>query len=131
MSNRILDVPALIDIAAGRTHFMRARWQVAHRTLSTLVVPWCAAAAAARQLDEDDRRRLVEALSAPMVVIGSSDAGSAVGCASMTAAGDRPDWDAAQVVYEATQRGWTVVTNEAYLDRLLALNPLITFERLP
>jgi hypothetical protein len=131
VSNRVLDVPALIDIAAGRTHFMRARWQVAHRTLSTLVVPWCAAAAAARELDVDDRHRLLEALSAPMVVIGPSDAGSAVACGSMRATEGRPDWDAAQVVYEAAQRGWAVVTNDAYLDRLLALNPLITFERLP
>ena len=110
---------------------MRARWQVAHRTLSTLVVPWCAAAAAARQLDEDDRRRLLEALSAPMVVVRPSDAGSAVACGSMPPTGGTPDWDAAQVVYEAAQRGWAVVTNEAYLDRLLALNPLITFERIP
>jgi hypothetical protein len=132
VSNRILDVPALIDIAAGRTQFMRARWHVAHQTLSTLIVPWCAAAVAARELGEDGRQALLEALSAPMVVIGPRDAASAVACGSLTdALGGRPGWDAAQVVYEATRRTWPVVTSEANLDRLLAINPLITFERLP
>jgi hypothetical protein len=111
---------------------MRARWHVAREASSTLLVPWCAVGEAARQLDQEGRQQLLAALAAPMVVIAPREAASAVTCAAMTDYGrDLPGWDAAQVVHEASRRGWPVVTSEAYLDRLLAIDPDVTFERLP
>ncbi|GAA2074182.1 hypothetical protein [Actinomadura alba] len=132
MSNRVLDVPALMDVAIGKTQFMRARWHVAREVASTLVVPWCVAAEAARQLDTNGRAELRNALAAPMVVLGSHDFMSAAGCGQlMDRAGGAAGWDAAQVVWEAARRGWPVVTDEAHLDRLLRLDPFMVFERLP
>jgi hypothetical protein len=111
---------------------MRARWHVARETVSMLVVPWCVAAEAGRRLDAQGRAELQAALSAPMVVIAPRDAASALACAQMASQDDRqPGWDAAQVVYEASHRGWPVVTDEQHLDRLLSLDSGLLFERLP
>ena len=132
MSNRVLDVPALLDVATGKTQFMRARWHVAREVASTLVVPWCAAAEAARRLDRRGRRELRTALDAPMVVIGTADISSALRCAQVTdRLGGTPAWDAVQVVWEAGRRGWPVVTDEEHLNRLLDIDPYLAFERLP
>jgi hypothetical protein len=132
VSNRVLDVPALMDVAIGKTQFMRARWHVAREVASTLVVPWCVAAEAARQLDATGRAELRSALAAPMVVLGSPDFRSAVDCGPlMERAGGTSGWDAAQVVWESGRRGWPVVTDDPHLDRLLKLDPYMAFERLP
>ncbi len=132
MIHRVLDVPALTDMATGRTQFIRARWHVAREMSATLLVPWCAAAEACRLLRAGDRAVLLSALAAPMVVVAPRDAASAVACAGMTGAGgSAPGWDAAQVVHEAGRRGWPVVTSEQYLGRLLDVDPHLTFERLP
>lgn len=121
-----------MDVAIGKTQFMRARWHVAREVASTLVVPWSVAAEAARQLDAPGRAELRTALAAPMVVLGSHDLMSAVECGDLIdRAGGTPGWDAAQVVWEAGRRGWPVVTDEAHLDRLLDLDPFMPFERLP
>jgi hypothetical protein len=132
MSNRVLDVPALLDITTRKTQFMRARWHVARELAATLVVPWCVAAQAARDLDEAgiDELRLV--LAAPMVVLSPRDAQSALACGRMTGrAPDTVGWDATQIVHESVSRGWPVVTSEDHLDRLLDVEPYLTFERLP
>jgi hypothetical protein len=132
VSNRVLDVPALMDVAIGKTQFMRARWHVAREVASTLVVPWCVAAEAARQLDANGRAELRSALAAPMVVLGSQDFASAADCGHLIdRAGGTAGLDAAQVVWEAARRGWPVVTDESHLDRLLHLDPFMAFERLP
>jgi hypothetical protein len=127
-----MDVPALVDVAAGKTLWMRARWHVARELAATLVVPWCAAAEAARRLDADGRAELRAALAAPMVVLAPGDAVSALECGRLGGqAGGMPGWDAAQVVFEAGRRGWPVVTDDAHLDRLLDIDPHLAFERLP
>lgn len=132
MSNRVLDVPALLDVATGKTQFMRARWHVARELSSTLLVPWCVAAEAARALDNNGLDELRHVLAAPMVVLSPNSASSALICGRMTGRVTSPiAWDAAQVVHESTTRGWPVVTSEARLDRLLDVEPYLAFERLP
>ena len=131
MSNRVLDVPALLDVAVGKTQFMRARWHVARELASTLVVPWCVAAEASRALDEAGVGHLRHALAAPMVVISPCDFESALACGRMTGPTSAVGWDAAQIVHESLARDWPVVTDEARLGRLLDVEPYLTFERLP
>lgn len=132
MSNRVLDVPALLDVTVGKTQFMRARWHVARELASTLVIPWCVAAEAARALDEAGADELRHVLAAPMVVISPRDAESALACGRMTSrTSTMVGWDAAQIIHESLARGWPVVTDEARLGRLLDVEPYLSFERLP
>src|SRR5258708_7138865 len=116
----------------GKTQVMRARWHVAREQTSTLVVPGRVAAEAGRALDAAGAEELRHILAAPMVVISPRDVESALACGRMTGrTADPAGWDAAQIVHESLARGWPVVTDEARLDRLLDLEPYLTFERLP
>lgn len=130
MTDRVLDVPALLDIATGRSQWMRARWHVSRETASALVIPWCVIAETGRLLPASGRVLLQTALTAPMVVVSHADTASALACAQMSI--DKGSgWDAAQLVLEANRRDCPVITDEEHLDRLLRLDPYLGFERIP
>ncbi|MCW2858841.1 MAG: hypothetical protein JWP48_549 [Actinoallomurus sp.] len=111
LSGRVLDVPALVDLATGRSQHMRALVGfVADRGYS-LVAPATALAKAAAVTDERGLQELAWAVESASVVVLALDARNAfvIGDAARQA-GIRDVVDA-HIARAAADRGWPIVTS--------------------
>lgn len=109
LSGRVLDTPAILDLATGRTNYMRAVAYMATVRGDTLAVPAAALAqAAATAPAASDHDQLTRAITADAIVlIGLDQTAIEVGA---LAAKLRLSVPAAHVAYVAGARRWTIIT---------------------
>lgn len=130
IGGRVLDASALVDVATGRSIYLRSFIRAAVAEGIALVVPATALQDAWAALDPDQRIFLdgFEArevgVAAPLTVEAAHSAGElgaqARGAYSTTAA---------HVVSLALQRGWPVLTADP--QPLESISPHVLIERLP
>lgn len=113
LSGRVLDTPAIIDLATGRSRYMRAVAYMAALNGDTLAVPAAALAqASATLLSDSERGHLVRAAAMQAVVVvplGRSDAADAIEVGEL-ATKQRLSIPAAHVAHVASARRWTIIT---------------------
>ena len=111
LSGRVLDVPALVDLATGRSQHMRALVGFVAARGYSLVAPAAALAKAAAVADERGLQELAWAVESASVVVLALDARNAfvIGDAARQA-GIRDVVDA-HIARAAAVRGWPIVTS--------------------
>lgn len=110
VSGRVLDVPALVDLATGRSQHMRALVGFVAARGYTLIAPATAIAKAAATTDAAGLQELAWAVENASVVVLALDESNAftIGNAAGQAGADLVDAHVARV---AADRGWPIVTS--------------------
>lgn len=130
LAGRILDAPALLDLASRRSHYMRALAAVFAQRGHTLAVPATTLAQAGVLAGERGVQELAWAIeSASVIVIPLDDRNALDVAATAREAALDGDVLAAQVAHASRQRGWPVITSPANAPRWRALG--IDAETLP
>lgn len=111
LSGRVLDVPALVDLATGRSQHMRALVGFVAARGYSLVAPATALTKAASVADERGLQELAWAVESASVVVLPLNEGNAfvIGDAARQA-GIRDIVDA-HIARAAADRGWPIVTS--------------------
>jgi hypothetical protein len=107
LSGRVLDVPALVDLATGRSQHMRALVGFVAARGYSLVAPAAALAQAATVADDRELQELAWAVENASVVVLALDEKAAL---TIGGAGIRDVVDA-HVARAAADRGWPIVTS--------------------
>lgn len=129
VGGRVLDVPALVDLATGRSAYMRALAYVTATQGHTLAVPAAALCRAAALVDDAACAELAWAVESASVIVLPLDASGALDGGALARAGLDGDVAAAHVACAAVARGWPVVTSAEAAARWRTLH--IETETLP
>jgi hypothetical protein len=128
ITGHVVDATALLDLATGKTVYVRARLRAAIATHATLVVP-AAALARAWQIVPDHGRPVLERLPG-MQVVHVDDLDDVIAQQTGQLAAAVPDLgvDAAQAAWSARWRRWPLLTATPEAYRSL---PGVRVERIP
>ncbi|REE97263.1 PIN domain-containing protein [Thermomonospora umbrina] len=124
LSGRVLDTPAIIDLATGRTRYMRAVAYMAVLNGDTLAVPAAALAQAAGMVPAGgDRDHLTRAIMGEVVIVIPMTPRDAVDIGELGAK-HRLGVAAAHVAHTASTRRWPILTRneDAHIWRDLGFN---------
>ena len=111
LSGRVLDVPALVDLASGRSQHMRALVRFVAARGYSLVAPAAALAKAAAAADERELQELAWAVENASVVVLPLDESAALGIGDVARKAGLRDVVDAHVARAAADRGWPIVTS--------------------
>ncbi|GAA2165232.1 hypothetical protein [Actinomadura napierensis] len=110
ITGHVVDTTALLDLATGKTIYVRARLRASIATHATIVIP-AAALARAWQTVPDHGRAVLERLPAMQVVhIDDLDHVIAQQTGQLTATASDLPVDAAQAAWSARWRRWPLLT---------------------
>jgi hypothetical protein len=111
LSGRVLDVPALIDLATGRSQHMRALVGFVAARGYSLVAPATALAKAAVVADERGLQELAWAVKSASVVVLALDERNAFTISDAARQVGIRDVVDAHIAGAAADRGWPIVTS--------------------
>lgn len=111
LSGRVLDVPALVDLATGRSQHMRALVGFVAVRGYSLVAPAAALAKAATTADERGLQELAWAVESASVVVLALDERTALAIGHVARQAGIRDVVDAHVARAAVDRGWPIVTS--------------------
>jgi hypothetical protein len=111
VSGRVLDVPALVDLATGRSQHMRALVGFVASRGYSLVAPATALAKAAVVADERGLQELAWAVENASVVVLALDARNAFTISDAARQVGIRDVVDAHIAGAAADRGWPIVTS--------------------
>lgn len=137
VGGRVLDVPALVDLADRRSFYGAALLDVAQRTGVVLALPATGIAAAGAQLGDTGRGRLHVLAELWVTVIDPLTGPAAEDVGELLATTDgvtgaAADLAAGQAVRLALGRGWSVITSRGdRADLLRRIDDHVQVELLP
>lgn len=111
LSGRVLDVPALVDLAAGRSQHMRALVGFVAARGYSLVAPAAALAKVAAAANERELQELAWAVESASVVVLALDERAALTIGDVARKAGIRDVADAHVARAAADRGWPIVTS--------------------
>lgn len=111
VSGRVLDVPALVDLATGRSQHMRALVGFVAARGYSLVAPATALAKAAAVADERGLQELAWAVESASVVVLALDERNAFSIGDAARKVGIRDVVDAHIAGAAADRGWPIVTS--------------------
>jgi hypothetical protein len=111
LSGRVLDVPALVDLATGRSQHMRALVGFVAARGYSLVAPATALAKAAVVADERGLQELAWAVESASVVVLVLDENVAFTIGDVARRAGIRDVVDAHIARAAADRGWPIVTS--------------------
>ena len=111
LSGRVLDVPALVDLATGRSQHMRALVGFVAARGYSLVAPATALAKAAVVADERGLQELAWAVESASVVVLALDERNAFMIGDAARQSGIRDVVDAHIARAAAARGWPIVTS--------------------
>ncbi|WP_030176304.1 PIN domain-containing protein [Spirillospora albida] len=110
LSGRVLDTPAIVDLATGRSRYMRAVAYIAASRGETLAVPAVVLAeASAAVADEAARDLLRRAVDSEIILVMSLTAADAISAGELGGK-LRLSLPAAHVALAAAARRWPIIT---------------------